>query len=116
MKTSDKNKLITALEKCGAENISLELNAHCKLKFSHGEEKALVTISSTPSDRRAWKNIVSDIRRELERIGLVDQRFMARLILTTQPRPEDAIWNLLDKWEKRGSDPPPPEPDAEPAK
>ena len=52
------------------------------------------------SDRRARQNLASTIRRELNRIGLEDQRFTVRLILTSQPRPENAIWTLLDEWEQ----------------
>jgi hypothetical protein len=116
MKNSEIRRLLAALEACGAENISLKQNGHYKLKFSHGEEKALVTFGSTPSDRRSRKNMVSTIRRELNRIGLVDQRFEARLVLlTSQPRPGDAIWNLLDEWEQEEPETPPSKTDAEPA-
>jgi hypothetical protein len=100
MKNSDIRRLLADLYNCGAENVSLKKNGHYKLKFSHGEEKALVTFGSTPSDRRARQNLASTIRRELNRIGLEDQRFTVRLILTSQPRPENAIWTLLDEWEQ----------------
>jgi hypothetical protein len=100
MNKTDTRRLIEDLKACGAENISLEKNGHYQLRFSHGEEKAFVVFGSTPSDRRSRQNMVSQIRRELNRIGLVDQRFMARLILTSEPRPEDAIWTLLDQWDQ----------------
>jgi len=99
MTKADKIKLVAALKGCGAEKVSLEQNGHYKLKFSNGEnESRIITIASTPSDRRARKNMVSTIRRELKRIGLVDQRFTVRMVFTSRP-PEDAIWNLLDEWE-----------------
>jgi len=119
MNNSERRHLLASLTDCGAEEVSLEKNGHYKLKFSKdGNKSRIIAIASTPSDRRAWKNMVSTIRNELERIGLVDQRFMPRLILTSvyAPRPQDAIWNLLDEWEQDEPNSQPPKPDADPAK
>ena len=117
MKKSELRRLLVALQDCGAEDISLEKNGHYKLKFSHdGNKSRIITIASTPSDRRAWKNMVSTIRNELSRIGLEDQRYKVRLILTSQPRPENAIWNLLEEWEQEEPNPQSSDNDGNPAK
>ena len=117
MNESERRRLLAALKNVGAEEISLKKNGHYKLKFSNdGNKSRIITIASTPSDRRAWENMVSTIRNELKRIGLVDQRFTCRLILTSGPRPEDAIWNLLDEWERDELNSQPPKPDVDPAK
>lgn len=96
----DLSSLERGLKLVGATDVSVEVGKHIKVKFANDGEKALVTISATASDRRARKNFVADIRRELNRIGITDQRFEMRLVVSLQQMVDEAqVWELLDKWE-----------------
>jgi len=102
MGKAELRRLEAALRLVGATDVSATKGKHVKVKFSNAGQQAMVVLSATPSDHRAKKNQVATIRRELNRIGITDQRFDAWAVLgpIEQVANNAAIWNLLDEWEQ----------------
>ena len=93
MDKKDLSSLESGLKLVGATDVSIEIGKHIKVKFANDGEKGMVTLSATPSDYRAKKNAVATIRREPNRIGITDQRFELRLVLSVQQMVDEAqVW------------------------
>ena len=56
----DFKKMMKAAKRRGWLEVSTSQNAHVKLRWVNG---ACLTISTTPSDYRAFRNIEADLRR-----------------------------------------------------
>lgn len=63
-------ELIAWLQSAGAENARIEPSGkHCKLVFAWRGEERSSPISRTPSDRRATRNQITELRHMLGLVG-----------------------------------------------
>lgn len=58
------------LDRLGAKYELLRTSKHTKLYLHHDDQKRMVVLSASTSDRRATQNQIRDIRRALSNMGM----------------------------------------------